>query len=79
TLTQQLVKNFFLTRQRSYWRKFNEAYMAILINYRLSKDAVLSGYLNEVYLGQNYSDGVYGFGLASYFYFGRPVPEITIE
>ena len=79
TLTQQLVKNFFLTRQRSYWRKFNEAYMAILINYRLSKDAVLSGYLNEVYLGQNYSDGVYGFGLASYFYFGRPVPEITID
>jgi penicillin-binding protein 1B len=79
TLTQQLVKNFFLTRQRSLWRKFNEAYMAILMTYRLSKDAVLSGYLNEVYLGQNYNDGVYGFGLASYFYFGRPVPELSID
>lgn len=79
TLTQQLVKNFFLTRQRSLWRKFNEAYMAILMNYRLSKDEVLSGYLNEVYLGQNYNDGVYGFGLASYFYFGRPVPELSID
>ena len=79
TLTQQLVKNFFLTRERSLWRKFNEAYMALLINYRLSKDAVLSGYLNEVYLGQNYKDGVYGFGLASYFYFGRPVSELSID
>lgn len=79
TLTQQLVKNFFLTRQRSLWRKFNEAYMALLINYRLTKDEVLSAYLNEVYLGQNYSDGVYGFGLASYFYFGRPVSELSID
>lgn len=79
TLTQQLVKNFFLTRQRSLWRKFNEAYMALLINYRLTKDEVLSAYLNEVYLGQNYSDGVYGFGLASYFYFGRPVAELSID
>jgi len=79
TLTQQLVKNFFLTSQRSLWRKFNEAYMALLINYRLSKDEVLSGYLNEIYLGQNYKDGVYGFGLASYFYFGRPILELSVD
>lgn len=79
TLTQQLVKNFFLTRERSLWRKFNEAYMALLINYRLSKDEVLTGYLNEVYLGQNFKDGVYGFGLASYFYFGRPILELSVD
>lgn len=79
TLTQQLVKNVFLTRQRSLWRKFNEAYMALLMNYRLSKDEVLNGYLNEVYLGQNHSKGVYGFGLASYFYFGRPILELNVE
>ena len=77
TLTQQLAKNFFLTRERSLWRKAQEAYMAVLIDYRYSKDEILEAYLNEVYLGQNFSQGVYGFGLASYFYFGIPVNEWT--
>lgn len=79
TLTQQLAKNFFLTRERSLWRKLQEAYMAVLIDYRYSKDEILESYLNEVYLGQNFSQGVYGFGLASYFYFGIPVNELDID
>ncbi|MDO2949659.1 penicillin-binding protein 1B [Aeromonas simiae] len=79
TLTQQLAKNFFLTRERSLWRKLQEVYMAVIIDYRYSKDEILEAYLNEVYLGQNFSQGVYGFGLASYFYFGIPATELDID
>jgi len=79
TLTQQLAKNLFLTRERSLWRKFQEAYMAILIDYKYSKDKILEAYLNEVYLAQNGATGVYGIGLASDFYFARPIDELRIE
>ncbi|WP_344960057.1 penicillin-binding protein 1B [Zobellella aerophila] len=79
TLTQQLAKNFFLTQDRSIWRKIQEAYMAVIIDFRYSKDEILEAYLNEVYLGQNGSQGVYGFGLASYFYFGLPLGELTAD
>ncbi len=79
TLTQQLAKNFFLTRERSLWRKVQEAYMAVIIDYRYSKDQILETYMNEIYLGQNFSQGVYGFGLASYFYFGMPLNELEAD
>jgi len=79
TLTQQLAKNLFLTQQRSLWRKFQEAYIAILIDYKYSKDKILEAYLNEVYLAQNGASGVYGIGLASDFYFARPIDELRIE
>ncbi|MGL5302161.1 MAG: penicillin-binding protein 1B, partial [Aeromonas sp.] len=79
TLTQQLAKNLFLSRERSMWRKLKEAYIAVLIDYRYSKDEILESYLNEVYLGQNFAHGVYGFGLASYFYFGIPASELDIH
>ncbi|MFM2486594.1 penicillin-binding protein 1B [Celerinatantimonas yamalensis] len=79
TLTQQLAKNLFLTQQRTLWRKLQEAYMALLISWRYSKQEVLETYLNEVYLGQNGNRSVHGVGLASYFYFGRPVYDLSLD
>lgn len=79
TLTQQLAKNLFLTQERSLWRKFQEAYMAVLIDHKYSKDKILEAYLNEVYLAQNGATGIYGIALASDFYFARPIDELRIE
>jgi penicillin-binding protein 1B len=80
TLTQQLIKNLFLSREKSLIRKAKEALMAILIDARYSKDLILEAYLNEVFLGQNGETGVHGFGLASFFYFDRPLTELnTVE
>lgn len=77
TITQQLVKNYFLNSQKSYTRKFKEIIMALIMNHRYTKDQILEAYMNEIYLGQNGPAGIYGFGLASYFYFGVPISELT--
>lgn len=77
TLTQQLAKNMFLSRQKTLSRKVKEALMALILEYRYSKDQLLEAYINEVYLGQNYANGVYGFGLAAQFYFGKPIHAIN--
>lgn len=76
TLTQQLVKNMFLTRERTITRKLKEAMMAIIIEVRYSKDQLLEAYINEVYLGQHYANGIYGFGLAAKFYFDKTLAEL---
>lgn len=76
TITQQLVKNFFLTQERTLWRKMQEAVMAILLEYHYSKDNILEAYLNEIYLGQDGQRAIHGFGLASQFYFDRPLNEL---
>ena len=77
TLTQQLVKNMFLTRERTLVRKVKEALMALIIEVRYSKDQLLEAYINEVYLGQHYANGIYGFGLAAKFYFGKTLAELS--
>jgi len=79
TLTQQLAKNIYLTRERSLVRKINEAFIALILDYRYLKDQILEAYLNEVYLGQSYNQGVHGMGLASEFYFAKPVDELEYD
>lgn len=79
TLTQQLAKNFFLSSERSIVRKIREALMAMIIDFRYEKDEILEAYLNEVYMGQDKARGVHGMGLASQFYFGRPIAELTLS
>jgi penicillin-binding protein 1B len=79
TLTQQLVKNFFLTSERTLWRKFNEALMALILEARYSKDEILEAYINEVYLGQSGGKAIHGFALASRFYFNRPLQELDLS
>ncbi|MFM7274793.1 MAG: transglycosylase domain-containing protein, partial [Gammaproteobacteria bacterium] len=77
TLTQQLVKNFFLTRERTLSRKALEALMAVSLELRYSKEEILEAYLNEIYLGQDGHRAIHGFGLASHYYFNRPLAELA--
>jgi len=76
TLTQQLVKNFYLTQERSLWRKIQEAFMSILLELHYSKGDILEAYINEVYLGQSGPRAIHGFGLASQHYFNQPLKSL---
>lgn len=78
TITQQLVKNFFLTQKRSFIRKFNEALMAVMIEHKYSKDDILETYLNEVYFGQRGPTGIFGVAEAARFYFAKPLKGLTL-
>ncbi len=79
TLTQQLVKNFYLTAEQTLWRKIVEAVMALMLEAKYSKREILECYLNEIYLGQRGSQGIYGMGEAARFYFGKPVQRLELH
>lgn len=79
TLTQQLVKNFFLTNERSLKRKANEAVMSLLLELHYGKKEILEAYLNEVFLAQDGPRAIHGFGLASQYFFGQPVNELKLH
>lgn len=78
TLTQQLVKNYLLSSERTFSRKFTELWMAILLEIHYSKDEILQAYMNEVHLGQEGERAIHGFGLAAQFYFDKPLEALTL-
>ncbi len=78
TLTQQLVKNFFLTPERTVQRKVTEFIMAVLLELHYDKSEILETYLNEIYLGQDRDRAIHGIGLASLHYFGKTVEHLTL-
>src|SRR5450755_1007847 len=76
TLTQQLVKNYFLSDEQSFGRKATEALMALRLEAHFSKEDILVAYLNEVYLGQDGARAIHGFGLGSEYTFAKPLAEL---
>jgi penicillin-binding protein 1B len=78
TLTQQLVKNLFLTPEKTITRKLLEQSMAVILERRLTKDQILELYLNEVYLGQRGSFAIHGVAEAARLYFGKDVTNLTL-
>ncbi len=75
TITQQLAKNLFLTHKRKLSRKIQEALLAIWMEQQLSKDDILSAYMNRVYLGS----GTYGFEAAAQLYFGKSAKDVNLR
>jgi len=78
TLTQQLMKNFYLSEERTYRRKLRELAMAIVAERRYSKEQILEHYLNEIYLGQSGAKGIFGVAEAAQFYFGKQLADREI-
>jgi penicillin-binding protein 1A len=74
TITMQVARNFFLTREKTLTRKFSEALLAFKIEHNLSKDKILELYINQIYLGQR----SYGFAAAAQTYFGKSLQELDI-
>jgi penicillin-binding protein 1B len=78
TLTQQLVKSYFLSNRQTLGRKVREAIMAVSLAAHFSKDDLMNAYINEIFLGQDGNRSIHGFGLASEFYFGKPLSELDL-
>lgn len=76
TLTQQLVKSYFLDNSRTYSRKLRELAMAIILDARFEKADLLNAYINEIYLAQDGARAIHGFGLGAQFYFNKPLAEL---
>lgn len=79
TITQQLVKNYFLTPEKTFSRKAKELYMAVKLESKWSKDEILQTYLNVIYMGQSGAFQVRGFGAASQYYFGKPIAQLNLS
>lgn len=79
TITQQLVKNYFLTSERTLKRKAQEFVMSILLESRFSKDQILETYLNVIYMGQNGAFQVRGYGSAARFYFSKELVDLNLS
>lgn len=79
TLTQQLVKSYFLDPRRTFGRKIREAIMAVSLDTHFSKADLMNAYINEIFLGQDGDRAIHGFGLASQFYFGKPLAELDLS
>jgi penicillin-binding protein 1B len=79
TITQQLVKNYFLTEERTFKRKVTEIVMAFLVEKRATKDEILETYINLIYMGQNGPFQIRGFAAAAEHYFGRPLSDLNLE
>ena len=79
TLTQQLVRSYFLTTEQTLSRKLREAAMSIALELHFTKADLMNAYVNEIYLGQDGQRAVHGFGLASQFYFGKPLAELDLS
>lgn len=75
TITMQVARNFFLSRKKTFLRKFNEIMLAIKIDRELSKEKILELYLNRVYLGNR----AYGVGAAAMVYYGKPLKALNIS
>src|SRR5262245_31673972 len=79
SITQQLVKNFFLKPERTWKRKLSEIYMSRIVETRLSKEEIMSMYCNQIYLGQRGGFSVNGFGEAARSYFGKDVSQLSLQ
>ncbi|MHA7834475.1 MAG: transglycosylase domain-containing protein, partial [Algiphilus sp.] len=75
TITMQLARNYFLTRERTYDRKIREIFLALRMEEVLSKQQIMESYLNKIYLGER----AYGVGAAARVYFGVPVEELSLS
>lgn len=79
TLTQQLIKNFYLNSERSLWRKVNEVFMAFMLERHYGKQEILEAYANEIYLAQDGARAIHGFGLAAQFYFDKQLSDLAVH
>ena len=79
TITQQLVKNYFLTPEKSIKRKLHEIYLAVKLETEWSKDQILETYLNIIYMGQTGAFQVIGFGAAAEYYFDKPAKQLELH
>ena len=79
TITQQLIKNYFLTPEKTITRKIKEIVMSLIFEFRVSKDEILETYLNVIYLGQSGVFEIRGYGSAAEFYFQKPISDLNLE